>query len=147
MRDNRMDVASGVAVMAIIALSGCSEASKFHTKCDSLAVTSRLEKRLNVIVPKYELVEFNNRLVLYLRQEGYTLETSQDSNYLSPPRQSGKQEIFRNIKTIGCNYETIIWSENVDREDQVLITVHSTIFGNSKSSEAAASDLKRLVVR
>lgn len=136
-----------VALVGALVLSTWSASNRFHAKCDTLALASDLEARLEIRVPRSQIEAFNDRLVSYLNDSGYTFETSHSADYLSPPDAEGRQTRFHNFKTIGCTYRSIIWSENVISEEQFTITVHKTAFGSKISAGDVASDLERLLLR
>lgn len=52
-----------------------------------------------------------------------------------------RQVQFRNIKTIGCTARTIVWSENVIRADEFIISFHHTAFGSRKSTQKLLTEL------
>ncbi|HEV2817650.1 MAG TPA: hypothetical protein VGW40_10585 [Allosphingosinicella sp.] len=88
---------------------------------------------------------FNDALVSYLQNAGFTYQTSEDPGYRSPPDSNGVQTQFLNIKTIGCTPRAIVWSENVVSEDAFMITVHRTQNGTKASADGIASDLQRIL--
>ena len=134
----------GLCLVSALALGMTSSYAPFHPKCDLLAAGSDLERRLEIDIPKSRRLDFNDQLVRYLANGEYTFQTSQDANYLSPPDAEGRQARFRNIKTIGCTFSTVVWSENVLNENQFTLTVHSTAFGSKAKADETASDLKEL---
>lgn len=134
----------GIAAAALAGLS-LSGTARFHTKCDSLAMTSNLERRFEVDVPTSELHKFNAQLVSYLEDKGFTFETSENADFLSPPDSNMKQSKYLNIKTIGCNYRTIIWSENSRAKNEFVITVHSTVFGSNNSTQRVIAELEEII--
>jgi hypothetical protein len=146
MKKRRFVIATGVvALIAILGIRNYSGNSLFHAKCDTLALTSSIEERLTFQVPPAQLTRFNEALVGYLGREGYSFQTSQIIDYLSPPDAAGNMKRYRNVKTIGCTYRTFVWSENVISETSVSITVHKTWLGSKASAARVASDLRALL--
>lgn len=145
MKRRRLYIAAVTAVLAMLGLGAWSDNPRFHAKCDTLALTSNLERRLEFQVSLAEMPRFNDSLVSYLRDSGFTYETSENADYLSPPDARGNQIRFLNVKTIGCTSDHIVWSENVIREDTFIITIHRTPFGSTASASRIASDLERIL--
>lgn len=137
-----------VTAFALLIVSGIGQYSKsnfFHVKCDSLAAISNVQEQLNFKVPKNKSREFNDVILLYFQKNRFSFQSSQNPDYLTPPDETGKQTTFLNVKTIGCNFQTIVWSENVVNEADVLVTVHRTWLGNKKSSALVASELREQI--
>jgi len=135
-------VAAVVASVVFVGLGSYSGTSPFHAKCDTLAMASNVQESFHFKVPRGQLKKFNDVVVSYLRGAGFTYETSRSDDYLSPPNAAGEQSRFLNVKTIGCTYRTIVWSENVVSESDVSVTVHRTWLGNKASAARVASDLR-----
>ena len=104
--------------------------------------SSELSKNLRVTVPATEIDQFNSRVVEFLRNNGFTFETSASDNYLSPPDGAGHQTAFKNFKTIGCTSSVIVWSENVVRSDEFIVTIHKTAAGDDSQASRVAEALK-----
>ena len=131
--------------IAMVSTSGCDETGTFHAKCDTLALTTELDYRLEFDVDPDDISNFNNAFVAYLKKEGFTYQTERDTTYLSLPDKHGKQTEFVNIYTMGCNLPSIISSNNVTTERRFIVTIHSSVFGNSKISTRIAKDLKMII--
>ena len=127
------------AVLALCTLVGCSPSQMY---CYPFEATAELDGTLRMTIPAGHGDEFNRRLVALLKSKGFSYESSASDTYLGPPDAAGQQETFRNIKTIGCTSKAFIWSENVIRADEFIITVHRTAFGDRSSSERLMADLK-----
>ena len=146
MKKKYFAVGAGIAALiAIIGIRNYSGGSLFHAKCDTLALTSSVQERLTFRVSPADISKFNDVLVGYLERERYSFQTSYANNYLSPPDSAGNMKSYRNVKTIGCTYRTLIWSENVISETEVSITVHKTWMGSKASAARVASDLRTLL--
>lgn len=104
-------------------------------------MTSELDGTLRVTVQPGNADEFNRRVVAFLSSKGFTYESSASDTYLGPPDGAGRQATFRNIQTIGCTSEAVVWSENVIRANQFIITFHHTAFGDRASSAKLMGDL------
>lgn len=129
-------------LIATIVITRLLTVSAIHPKCDVLAMTSDLQNTLEFHVARNNIETFNKTLVTYLEKDGFSVETSRSPTYLSPPDANGNQELFTNIKTIGCTYRTIVWSENVIKHDEFIVTVHSSIFGNKSLSDRTSRNLR-----
>jgi len=103
--------------------------------------TSTLDATLRVTVAKGHADEFNRRVVAFLNDRGFSHESSASDNYLGPPDAAGRQATFRNIKTIGCTSKTVVWSENVIRAEEFIITFHHTTFGDRSSTAKLMTEL------
>ena len=125
-------------------LGSCSGNLMMHAKCEPLMMQSVLQYRLIFNVPASQKRRFVTKLNEYLFRNGYDFETSEDTNYLSPPDRSGVMTRFTNVKTIGCTYRSIIWSENVVRENQFIVTVHRAILGSREDAARTALELRLL---
>ena len=131
-----------LTTIALCAVAGCSPISSY---CDPLMATSELDATLRVIVPSGQADKFNQRVVAFLTEKGFSHESSASDGYLGPPDAGGRQTAFRNIKTIGCTSKTVIWSENVTRADEFIITFHHTTFGDRGSTVRLMSELAEAV--
>lgn len=131
-----------VVLAVVLGISNYAGPSLFHSKCDTLALTSNVQETLNFKVPRGQLDKFNDSVVSYLNDAGFSYETSHSRDYLSPPNAAGDLTRFLNVKTIGCTYRTIVWSENVVNESDVSITVHRTWLGSKASAARVAADLR-----
>lgn len=132
-----------ITFAVLFGTSNYAGASLFHAKCDSLALTSSVQESLSFKVPSGQLDKFNASVVSFLDEAGFTYETSRNSDYLSPPNAAGELARFLNVKTIGCTYRTIVWSENVVNENDVSITVHRTWLGSKTSTAQVATVLRQ----
>ena len=110
-------------------------------KCQPLMATSELDGTLRVIVPPKQADAFNRRVVAFLNSNGFSYESSASDTYLGPPDEAGRMAEFRNIKTIGCTAGTVLWSENVIRADEFIITFHHTAFGDRNSTQKLLTEL------
>ncbi|HKC02324.1 MAG TPA: hypothetical protein VKC17_03360 [Sphingomicrobium sp.] len=127
---------------AFIAL-GSSGCSPMQMKCQPLMMASKLDGTLRVTVPPGRADEFNRRVVAFLTSKGFSYENSASDTYLGPPDAAGRMATFRNIKTIGCTSEAVVWSENVIRANEFIITFHHTAFGDRSSSTKLMADLAK----
>jgi hypothetical protein len=132
--------------LAVLILGGCGTA-KFHAKCDSLALGSSYDYRMELEVDPRNLKALHRYLGRYLTRKEFTFETSTNTRYLSPPDSNGRQEIFTNIKTIGCSWRTFIWIDNVQSDKHVMITVNSTVFGDKSESLLYANDISSRITK
>ena len=96
--------------------------------------TSSLDAILRVTIPTGQADDFNRRVVAFLNSKGFSNESSASDSYVGPPDAAGRQATFRNIKTIGCTSKSVVWSENVIRADEFIITFHHTAFGDRSST-------------
>jgi len=94
-------------------------------------------------VPPGQGDEFNRRVIAFFKSKGFSYESSANDNYMGPPDAAGQQETFRNIQTIGCTSKAVIHSENVIREDEFIVTIHHTAFGDRSSSARLMADLRK----
>lgn len=131
------------ALLSASLLLAVSKESRFHLKCDSLALTSRLDRHWILDVPPSKVKDFNTRLITFLHSHGYAYETSSTNDYLSPPDAEGRQNPFLSTKTIGCNFGTILWSENIRGATQFDVTIYKTWFGTNGRVTQFASDFER----
>ena len=129
-------------LLVVGGIANYSKISFFHLKCDTLAITSNVQEQLTFKVPRDKIYSFNDVIISYFINNGFSFQSSENPNYISPPDDSGKQNIFLNVKTIGCNYQTVVWSENVISESSVLVTIHKTWLGGNKSTARVASELR-----
>jgi hypothetical protein len=126
-------------VLSLCILASCTPTEMY---CGPFMATSELDGTLRVTVRPADADEFNRRIVAFLRSKGFSYESSASDTYLGPSDPAGRQITFRNIKTIGCTSRAVIWSENVIRPDEFIVTVHHTAFGNRGSSAKLMADLK-----
>lgn len=131
-----------IVVFALCIVTACSPSRAY---CDPLMATSELDGTLRVTVSAGLADELNRRVVALLDSEGFSYETSASDNWLGPPDAAGRQSKFRNIKTIGCTSQSVVWSENVVRADEFIITVHHTAFGSESDSAELMADLVKAV--
>ena len=110
-------------------------------KCQPLMATSELDGNLRVTVQPKQADAFNQRVVAFLKSKGFSYESSASDTYLGPPDDALRQAQFRNIKTVGCTGRTIVWSENVIRADEFIITFHHTPFGDRNSAQKLLTEL------
>lgn len=131
-----------LAAVALCTLASCSPSRLY---CDPLMATSELDGTLRVSIPPKSADEFNRRVVAYLNGKNFSYESSASDTYLGPADEAGRMAAFRNIKTIGCTSQTIVWSENVRRADEFIITFHHTVFGDRNSTQKLLAELAETI--
>lgn len=131
-----------LAAVALCALASCSSSRLY---CDPLMATSELDGTLRVTIPPNNADEFNRRVVAFLNGKNFSYESSASDTSLGPPDEAGRMVAFRNIKTIGCTSGTIVWSENVNRADEFIITFHHTVFGDRTSTQKLLTELAETI--
>jgi hypothetical protein len=137
-----MKLRLSVVALALFSLAGCSPSRIY---CDPLMATSELDGTLRVTVPPNQADGFNRRVVAFLNSKGFSYESSASDTYLGPLDEAGRMAAFRNIKTIGCTGRTVVWSENVIRADEFIITFHHTVFGDRKSTQNLLTELAETI--
>ncbi len=123
-----------------MSLSGCGD-----LKCEALGALSELDYRMEFEVDQNDIPVFNAALKSYLVREGFTYQMGKDENYVSPPDSSGHQIKFTYFQTVGCNLESVIWSDNVMSERSFYVTIHRTYFGSAKQSARRANEIKAIL--
>ena len=131
--------------LAAVALCTHASCSPSRLYCDPLMATSELDGTLRVTIPAKGADEFNRRVVAFLDGKNFSYESSASDTYLGPPDKAGRMVAFRNIKTIGCTSRTVVWSENVNRADEFIITFHHTVFGDRNSTQKLLTELAETI--
>lgn len=126
----------------VVGFSGCSPT---QLKCQPLTANSHLRHSIRIVIPSAETSRFNQRVVAFLNSSGFTFETS-SGRILSVPDAEGRTTEFDNFKTIGCTSKVIVWSENVARENEFIVTVHETVFGDQADASRVATGLRAALV-
>jgi len=133
-----------VTLPLLFVLQGCGPNS-FHARCDILALTSKLDYKLEFDMEPDRQSVLVDDIAHYLDDSGFVYQSSK-GDFFSSPDSNGKQTKYLNFKVIGCNYKTIVWAENPATSRHFVLTVHQTIFGSRTSSLRRATDLKKIVI-
>jgi hypothetical protein len=110
-------------------------------KCDLLGQNSEIKFKATFVVDSKKTEEFNYILSTYLRNNGFHVEQAKRHGYLSPPNRFGRQTAFTNIQTTGCAFRTVVWAENTVKENEFIVTIHETAFGNAQQSKTIEKEL------